>query len=64
MKERKVNSEISNLSLLDIFGLSLLLTSSYYFVEFVNIVSVGSATKIVELGFLFTFSIIFFFDIE
>ena len=60
MKERKVNSEISNLSLLDIFGLSLLLTSSYYFVEFVNIVSVGSATKIVELGFLFTFSIIFF----
>ena len=38
MKKEKAHSfEISNLSLLNIIGLSLLLTSSYYFVEFSTI---------------------------
>ena len=61
MKKEKAHSfEISNLSLLNIIGLSLLLTSSYYFVEFSTFISVDFATQFVELSFLFIFSVIFF----
>ena len=61
MKKERVHSfEISNLSLINIIGLSLLLTSSYYFVEFSTFISVDFATQFVELSFLFIFSVIFF----
>ena len=61
MKKEKAHSfEISNLSLLNIIGLSLLLTSSYYFAEFSTFIPVDFATQFIELLFLFIFSVIFF----
>ena len=66
MKKERVHSfEISNLSLINIIGLSLLLTSSYYFVEFSTFISVDFATQFVELSFeswiLFPINIIYKF---
>ena len=61
MKKEKAHSfEISNLSLLNIIGLSLLLTSSHYFVAFSRFIPVDFVTQFIELLFLFIFSVIFF----